>query len=117
MMLSEQVYTQARLMDPALADENQAMLEALCASATAGLKARLRENVSPEDCQTDFVTAAAMYAMAAMSGIGGLSQLTQVSAGDLVVRKGENTAAQSLRQQADTLMQMYVKEPFVFTGV
>lgn len=117
MTLTEQVYTQARLMDPQLQEENQALLEALCAAAVAQWKTRLRENVGPEDCLSDFVTASAMYALAAMSGIGSMAQLEQIKAGDVLLQKGENTAARGLRYQADMLMRPYSNEAFLFAGV
>lgn len=118
MTLTEQVYTHARLMARELTEENQPMLEAVCAAAVNELKQRLRENVGPEDCLTDFVSAAAMLALAAMSGLGSMAQLEQVTAGDLTLRRsGSEASASCLRQQAEMLMRPYVKLPFVFAGV
>ena len=118
MTLVEQVYTHARLMAQELAEENQPMLEAVCAASVNELKQRLRDNIGPEDCLTDFVTAAAMLALSSMSGLGSMAQLEQVSAGDFTVRRtdGENIAV-CLRQQAEMLMRPYVKAPFLFAGV
>ena len=118
MTLVEQVYTQAQLMARELSEENQSMLEAVCASAVNELKQRLRDNIGPEDCLTDFVTAAAMFALAAMSGLGDMAQLEQVTAGDLTLRKGSSDkAAACLRQQAEQMIRPYVKLPFLFMGV
>ena len=118
MTLTEQVYTQARLMARELKEENQAMLEAVCASAVASLKSKLRDNIGPEDCLTDFVAAAAMLALAAMSGLGSTAQLEQVTAGDLTLRRSDSDAAAScLRYQAQMLMRPYIKASFVFMGV
>ena len=118
MMLVEQVLTQARLMARDLPEENQTMLEAVCAAAVNSLAVRLRDNIRPEDCLSDFVTAAAMYAMAAMSEVGTMAQLEQVTAGDLTVRKGSgNSAVSCLRYQAEMLMKPYLQETFVFVGV
>ena len=46
MTLTEQVYTQAKVMAQELADENQSMLEAVCAAAVADLQGKLREEVT-----------------------------------------------------------------------
>ena len=118
MTLVEQVHTQARLMARELPEENQAMLEMVCAAAVNALKMRLREDMKPEDCLSDFVSAAAMYAVAAMAEVGSMAQLEQVTAGDLTVRRsGGNSAASCLRHQAEMLMKPYLSEPFAFGGV
>ena len=118
MTLVEQVHTQARLMARELPEENQTMLEAVCASAVNALKQRLREDMTPEDCLSDFVSAAAMYALAAMAEVGSMAQLEQVTAGDLTVRRSSgNSAVSCLRYQAEMLMKPYLQEPFVFVGV
>lgn len=118
MTLTEQAYTQARLMAQELSEENQAMLEAVCSAAVTSLKLRLRDNVEPEDCMSDFVTAAAMYALAAMAGVGSMAQLEQMTAGDLTLRcSGNDAAGNCLRAQAEMLMRPYLKESFVFMGV
>ena len=118
MTLTQQVYTQASLMAQELADENQAVLEAVCAASANELKQQLRDNIGPEDCLTDFVTAAAMLALASMSEVGSMAQLEQVSAGDLTLRRSDNnTAGGSLRQQAYSLMRPYIKTSFSFMGV
>ena len=118
MTLTQQVCAQARLMARELAEENEALLEAVCAASASELKQQLRDNVGPEDCLTDFVTAAAMLALAAMADVGSMAQLEQVSAGDFTVRCNSNNAtAQSLRQQAYSLMRPYIKASFSFVGV
>ena len=118
MTLVEQVYTHARLMAQELAEENQPLLEAVCAAAVNELRQQLRDNIGPEDCLTDFVTAAAMFALASMSDLGSMAQLEQISAGDLTLRRnGNGTADACLRQQAQALMRPYVKAHFMFAGV
>ncbi len=118
MTLIEQVYTQAHLMARELPEENQSMLEAVCAASVNALKLRLRENMTPEDCLSDFVSAAAMYAVAAMAEVGSMAQLEQVTAGDLTLRRSSgNSAVSCLRYQAEMLMKPYLREPFVFVGV
>lgn len=118
MTLAQQVYTQANLMAQELAGENQAMLEAVCAASANELKRQLRDNVGPEDCLTDFVTAAALLALASMSEVGSMAQLEQVKAGDVTLRRnGGDAGVQSLRQQAYSLMRPYIKTNFSFVGV
>ena len=117
MTLTEQVYTQAKVMAQELAEENQSMLEAISAAAVADLQGKLRDEIGPEDCVSEFVTAAAMYALAAMSDISSMGQLEQVTAGDVTLRRGKNTAANALRYQAQMLMKPYIKMPFLFAGV
>ena len=118
MTLVEQVYNQARVMAPELTEENQALLEAVCAGAVTLLRSRLRDNLQPEDCLADFVSAAAMHTLAAMSGLGGLAQLEQVTAGDITLRKtGSGLTADYLRYHAELLMRPYTKSGFVFMGV
>ena len=118
MTLVEQVCTQARLMAKELPEENQTMLESVCAAAVNALKQRLREDMTPEDCQSDFVSAAAMYALAAMAEVGSMAQLEQVTAGDLTLRRSSgNSAGSCLRYQAEMLMKPYLNEAFVFVGV
>lgn len=117
MTLTQQVFYQARLMAQELTEENQTMLEAMCQVSVSALKARLRENLEPEDCLADFVTAAAMYALAAMSCVTEMGQLEQVTAGDVTMRRSTNVAAACLQSQAEALMAPYLKSRFVFRGV
>lgn len=101
-----------------LTAENEALLEVVCQAAVSSLTARLRDNLEPEDCLSDFVTAAGMYALAAMSDIGDWSNVEQLTAGDLTVRRSsKDGAANYLRAQADLLMAPYLKTAFVFRGV
>lgn len=118
MTLIDEVYAHARVLAPQISGENQGILEAVCRSAAVSLKARLRDNLTVEDCKTDFVTAASMLALSAMPGISELDQLEMITAGDLTLRRGSGTAAaECLRTQAELLMMPYVKDPFVFVGV
>ena len=101
-----------------LQEGKDALLEALCQSAEVSLRNRLRDGLMPEDCQTEFVTAAGMYALAAMSTVSDFGELEQFTAGDLTLRRGNHDAAVScLRTQADMLMVPYLKPAAVFMGV
>ena len=118
MIPSGLVYTQALLMLPDLLAENRTMLETVCNAVSMSLAAKLRNNVTPQDCREDFVTAASMYAVAAMSEISDIGQLKEMTAGDLTLRrKDSNPAANCLRLQAEMLMVPYVKPKVAFVGV
>ena len=115
MTLAEQIYAQARLMAQGLGEENGTVLEALCTSAVACVKRRLRDSIEPEDCLADFVTAGAMYALAAMNELGDLVLTEQTEGEDITVRRSDSdAAADCLRYQAELLMQPYFKQPFAF---
>ena len=117
MSLTEQVFNQARFMAQEMTQDQQDLLNVVCKAAVASLESRLRDNLSPEDCLSEFVTAAGMYALAAMTDIGDWTGLEQLSAGDLTLRRGENGAANYLRTQAELLMAPYLKIGFLFRGV
>lgn len=118
MSLTEQVFVQARFMAQDLTAENQALLEMLCKAAVASLTAKLRDEITPEDCLSEFVAAASMYALAALSDAGEREHVEQLTAGDLTVRRSTNDAAANcLRAQASIMMAPYTKAPAVFLGV
>ena len=117
MSLTELVVTQAKFMAHEMTARDLQLLEVVCQAAVSSLEARLRDNLTPDDCQADFVTAAGMYALAALTDIGDFSGVEQLTAGDVTVRRGHNGAANYLRSQADLLMAPYLKCGFVFMGV
>ncbi len=117
MTLIEQVQTQAQLMLPELAGENPAVTETMSAVAVSHLKGQLRDNLGPEDCLSDFVSAAAMLVLAAMAEAGSLSGISRFTAGDMTVQGEAGTKAETLRTQARVLMRPYMKAGFVFMGV
>ena len=118
MTVTEQVIAQAKFMAPEVVEDSADLLQTVCTAVVSSLTARLRDDLEPEDCQADFVTAAGMYAVAAMSEISDWSRVEQLTAGDLTVRQGNaNGAADYLRSQADMLMAPYLKTGFSFLGV
>ncbi len=117
MSIAEQVFSQARFMAQELTQDQQDLLNVVCQATVSALEARLRDNVTVEDCQADFVTAAGMYALAAMTDIGDWSGIEQLTAGDVTLRRGNNGAANYLRSQAELLMAPYLKSAFAFLGV
>jgi len=140
MSLTEQVYAQAKLMAKDLGEEAEPILEALCASAVATVKQRLRPSVEPEDCLADFITAAAMYALAALNELGAVRRQEEIVEGTentegvdglvgeesrgskkstekvTVTTLDTENASSCLRCQAELLMRPYFKQPFVFVG-
>ena len=118
MMITQQVYAQALDMAGELEQKQQALLLALCRSGVASLKASLKQGLEPEDCLADFVSAAALLALAALSDAGVEAEAEQFAVGDMSIRTKRNTAAANcLRNQAKVLMTPYVKEAFFFAGV
>lgn len=118
MSLAEQVAAQVQFMAPELLTDNTDLLNVVCQAAVSSLSHRLREDLEPEDCMADFVTAAGMYAVAALVDIGDWSRVEQFTAGDLTVRRdNSHSAAEYLRSQAALLMAPYVKSGFSFLGV
>ena len=118
MSLTEQVMNQVSFMARELAAGDAQLLETVCGAAVSSLEARLRDEVSVEDCQADFVTAAGMIAVAALTDIGDWTGVEQLTAGDLTVRRSDShKAAEYLRAQAEMLMAPYLKTAFAFLGV
>lgn len=117
MNLTEQVVNQVRFMAQEMTQDQQDLLDVVCQAAVSALEARLRDNLTAQDCLSDFVTAAGMYALAAMADIGDFTGLEQLTAGDVTLRRGNNSAANYLRSQAELLMAPHLKSGFAFLGV
>ena len=118
MTLTEQVFAQALLMAGEDSQVSEDVLAVLCQSATATLRDRLREGLTPEDCKADFVAAGALYALAALSETDSVSSLQRLEVGDVTMVSGGATAAAScLRKQAELIMAPFVQDSFSFRGV
>lgn len=118
MNLTEQVLAQARFMAPELMEDNVALLETVCRAVVSSMTARLREDLEPEDCLSDFVTAAGLYALAVMHEISDQNKVEQLTAGDVTVKRGSaDKAAAALRAQAEQLMAPYLRPGMTFLGV
>lgn len=116
MMLREQVYAQAAVLAGEMDEKRSALLNALCAAATASLTARLREGLTPDDCKADFIAAASLFALAALNGAD--ENVQQFTAGDLTVRKCDaDAASKCLFNQATLVIAPYLKDRFCFLGV
>lgn len=118
MSILQQVQLRARLMSRELTEGEQPLLEAAAMAAMAELTQNLLENVSPEDCGDNFITAAAMLALANMSQMGDGTGVEHLKVGDLTVsRHSGSTAASCLRFQAFVLMGPNLKPGVAFMGV
>lgn len=120
MTLNEQVFAQAALLAGDLEGKQVDLLKALCAASAASLTARLKEELTPEDCETDFIMAASLFALASLNCMAEGGQVQEFQAGDLSIKQGGTTGeapALCLRQQAEQLIAPYLKDRFSFVGV
>lgn len=118
MSLTEQVMAQARFMAEELTGQDAQLLETVCQAAVSSLESRLRDDLTADQCQADFVTAAGMMAVAMLADIGDWTGVEQLTVGDLTVRRSaKSSAADCLRAQAEMLMAPYLKTAFTFMGV
>ena len=113
-----QVMELARSMGHVEEDE-QGLLDNLCARACQQLTDELREGVTPEDCAQSFVVAGAWMALAGLE-VGRCSgQARRFTAGDVTVDSADaGQRAQMLYTQARQLMAGWIKDrKFAFYGV
>jgi hypothetical protein len=118
MILNQQVCAQALLLAGEMEPRQEEMLKLLCNGAVSALQKRLREGLRPEDCLTDFIASASLYALAAMSTQTDMGRLDRITAGDITLqRSGTDAAVNCLRYQAEVMMAPYLKDSFSFRGV
>lgn len=100
----------------------QALLALFCRQQLRCWTARLRPEVSPEDCRESLICAAALGAAALLAVSRGADGTGSFRAGDVSVTapgSGERRAgAAALRAEAERLMEAYtVPDDFCFRGV
>ena len=118
MSLTEEICTQVTDLAQNATDIKPALLEMICRGAENSLRQKLRPGITPEDCKADFVAAASLLALAALSEMDEVAQMEQIQTGDLTLRRGSTeTAANCLRNQAEGMMRLYLKDHFAFVGV
>ena len=118
MTLLEQVFAQAVILAGGVEKEQEPVLQALCRAAVNSLSARLRPNLSPEDCKADFIAAASLYALSALETTADVDLAAEFRAGDLTVKRGGSSAAsQCLYTQAELMIAPYLEDRFAFLGV
>lgn len=118
MTLIEQVYAQAMLLIGSIESSRESLLRLFCQSAVTGLQQRLREGLTAEDCKAEFIAAGALYALAALEETDPAMGMERVQFGDVtLVPGGRSAASRCLRRQADTIIDPYCRDNFVFQGV
>ena len=116
--MTEQILELARRMCGA--EDEDALLEALCHASETAWTARLKDGVAAEDCGEAFLCAAAFTAAADyLNGQGG--SVESFTAGEISIKKQSgagNHGAEAMRRTAERLMAPYaVEEQFAFKGV
>lgn len=116
MSLTDQIYAQALLLSGPLEPRQEALLQMLCRGAERSLTARLRRGLTVDDCRSDLISAAGLYALAAFSETD--SQVSGFTVGDVTIRQNDgSSAANCLRRQAELLILPYLQDGFSFVGV
>lgn len=111
--MNETILTMARSLCGA--EEDDALLEALCSAAETAWNARLRAGVTAGDCGEAFLCAAAMTAAADYEA--GRGDVESFTAGELSIKQ-RSGGGEALRQAAERLMEPYVSvRGFAFRGV
>ena len=103
------------------AEEEDALLEALCHAAETAWRLRLKDGVTTEACGEAFLCAAALSAAADhLAGQCGGS-VESFTAGEISIKRQSGTGnhgSEAMRQAAERLMAPYVvQERFAFKGV
>ena len=94
------------------------LLSALCQAARRELEGRLKPGVTPEDCESAFVPAAAWMALAWLNTGTGSEGVTAFTAGDVTIRREGGRESAALLDQAQRLMAPYIRDGgFAFLGV
>lgn len=101
------------------AGQNEDVLRTLCANACRTLDGRLKDGLTPEDCQGVYPLAAAWLAMDWLRCGQGLEGITSLTAGDISVRRdGGSSDSGRLSERAMELMAPWLRDDgFVFQGV
>ncbi len=117
MSILEEIILQAKLMSNGLQEEEYPLLEAACRAAEINLSSNLREYFTPENIRKDFVSGAALMALATLSDFAAFRGVEQFTAGDVTIRTGSKAAVNCLRLQAQVLMAPYMRPGVPFMGV
>lgn len=103
--MHERIYEMAATVISPSAEE-EAILSLLCSAAETELCMGLRCGVTPEDCGSIYVFAAALMATSNLMLLRSTDGAQQFTAGDLSIRKEQSSAiaAAALRRQAMAVM-------------
>ncbi|MBD5098484.1 MAG: hypothetical protein HDT35_02860 [Clostridiales bacterium] len=100
------------------AGQGEDVLRTLCVNACQMLDRRLKDGLTPEDCEGAYPLAAAWLAMDWLRGGQGLEGITSLSAGDISVRRDGASDGGKLSERAMELMAPFLRDDgFVFQGV
>ena len=113
----ELAFQKALLLAGPLEQDQELILEGLCAAGARWAKEQLRPEVDPGSCGEDLAMAAALYALGLFYEIQGADQAETFSVGDLSASCRKGNAAESLTAQARRLLAPYGKDGFAFLGV
>ena len=122
--MRQRIFSLANVLCAATEQENEA-LELLCEAAERELLQRLREGITPQDCEEAFVCAGAWIAASGMltsRACASSGEVKSFKAGEVSVElsaeERSGSAAASLRREAERLMRPYIKDSaFGFFGV
>lgn len=118
--MDEEIFETAKSISTC-AKEDETLLGTLCTACTEQVKKALRAGLSPADCESAFVCAAAWLAAAAlMEAKGGAEELSSLRAGDVTIAMKNGASggrAAALRRSARLLMAPYTEGgDFFFCG-
>ena len=98
-------------------EEDRETLKRLCAAEEANLRAKLRKDVTVEDCVDCFTTAAALFAAADFAAAYGDLGVKSFSAGGVSVTRSDAATTQRYRHQAALLLAPWCQDAFCFLEV
>lgn len=105
----EDIVSTATVFAGSISTQQRSILERLCAAADAALLARLREDVSPEECYDSFVCASAWMALSELGNARNAAGVESFTAGNISVHHASG-ASNCLAMQAEVMMAPYLKD-------
>lgn len=118
MSYTDEIFSMAQVFTGELSEGEQGVLRTVCEAAQAELTARLRPDVSPEDCGKSLISAACWLAIAIFSAGRQPAEISSFTAGELSLTFGASgTGAECLRTQAELIMSPYISGGFSVKGV
>lgn len=116
--MTTQVFNRVKMLAGVEESQQTELLQLFCQAAVSDLTARLRADLTVEECQEALISAASLLALAAYSETDAMVNLQQVQLGDVTIRPGGGSGmAKCLRDQADKIMLPYCESGFSFRGV
>ena len=116
MTVQETAYAVAAAFLGELNEDEQAVLQQLCAAAEAHLTARLMPGVTAADCQETLAAAAGWLALGSFCAGQDADGVESFAASDLSISRSM-AAGSALISQAEAMMGPYTSDGFAFLGV